>query len=82
MVAHCTVPHGVQVIRPVVSTRSSMVAEPTHAASAMAVQVVFAFFRKKLDGAAAPVAGFERVTDGPVTQLAVKRAGFATDLSR
>src|SRR5439155_20607575 len=53
-----------------------------HAAVAMSIQVIFAFFGKKLNRAAVAVAGLQRVTDGPVVESAIEPTRLAADLSR
>ena len=48
----------------------------------MPVQVVFALFGKKLDGAVISLPGLQGATDREIVQLGIKHTGFAPKLLR
>ena len=46
------------------------------------VQVVFAFFGKKLDRAVIALSALQGATDGKIVKLGIKHAGFTPELLR
>ena len=62
--------------------RAGFVRFQPHPAGTMTVQMVLAFFREKLHGAAVTLAGFQGVAYGKVVQVSGKRAGFPAQFFR